>query len=135
MNISDETRQLAARAEAPCAPLFAEIDRVAQRNAEKMLSAFQEERVSAAHLVGTTGYGYDDLGRDTLDRIFARVFGAEAGLVRSQFVNGTHTITCALMGILRPGDLCIYAFGAPYDTLLGDRRYGKCPGQYAGNGH
>ena len=119
MNISDETRRLAARAEAQCAPQFAEIDRVAQRNAEKMLSAFQDERVSAAHLVGTTGDGYDDLGRDTLDRIFARVFGAEAGLVRSQFVNGTHTITCALMGILRPGDLCISAFGAPYDTLLG----------------
>lgn len=119
MLISEETRGLAARAEQRAAKVFAEIDRVAQRNAEKMLEAFQEYRVSAAHLVGTTGYGYDDLGRDTLDKIFAKVFGAEAGLVRSQFVNGTHTITCALMGILRPGDLVISAFGAPYDTLLG----------------
>lgn len=119
MLISEETRELAHRAEVRAARTFAKIDRVAQRNAEKMLEAFQNCRVSAAHLVGTTGYGYDDLGRDTLDRIFAQVFGAEAGLVRSQFVNGTHTITCALMGILRPGDLVISAFGAPYDTLLG----------------
>ncbi len=119
MQISEETRALARRAEQRAAGAFAEIERVAQRCAEKMLSAFQEYRVSAAHLVGTTGYGYDDLGRDTLDRIFARVFGAEAGLVRSQFVSGTHTITCALMGVLRPGDLVISAFGAPYDTLLG----------------
>ncbi len=119
MLISEETRLLAEQAEKRCGPVFAEIDRVAQANAEKMLAAFQKHRVSAAHLVGTTGYGYDDLGRDTLDKIFAQVFGAEAGLVRSQFVNGTHTITCALMGILRPGDLVISAFGAPYDTLLG----------------
>lgn len=119
MLISEETRELAHRAEVRAARAFAKIDRVAQGNAEKMLEAFQNCRVSAAHLVGTTGYGYDDLGRDTLDRIFAQVFGAEAGLVRSQFVNGTHTITCALMGILRPGDLVISAFGAPYDTLLG----------------
>lgn len=119
MLISEETRELAHRAEVRAARAFAKIDRVAQGNSEKMLEAFQNCRVSAAHLVGTTGYGYDDLGRDTLDRIFAQVFGAEAGLVRSQFVNGTHTITCALMGILRPGDLVISAFGAPYDTLLG----------------
>ena len=118
MYISEETRRLARDAESRCAPAFAKIDSVAQHNAEKMLRAFQTNRVSAAHLVGTTGYGYDDLGRDTLDKIFAQVFGAEAGLVRSQFVNGTHTITCALMGILRPGDLVISAFGAPYDTLL-----------------
>ena len=119
MLISEKTRALADEIEAGCAPAFAEIDRVARSNAEKMLAAFQEYRVSAAHLIGTTGYGYDDLGRDTLDKIFARVFGAEAGLVRSQFVNGTHTITCAITGILRPGDLVISAFGAPYDTLLG----------------
>ena len=119
MQISEETRRLAREAEARCDGVFSKIDRVAQANAEKMLLAFQANRVSAAHLVGTTGYGYDDLGRDTLDKIFAQVFGAEAGLVRSQFVNGTHTITCALMGILRPGDLVISAFGAPYDTLLG----------------
>ena len=117
MVISEETRRLAREAEAACAESFQRIDQVAQHNAEKVLEAFQEYRVSAGHLVGTTGYGYDDLGRDTLDRIFAKVFGAESGLVRSQFVNGTHTITCALMGILRPGDLVISSFGPPYDTL------------------
>ena len=115
--ISEKTRIIAQKVTERTKDVFAEIDRVAEANAEKMLAAFQEYRVSAAHLVGTTGYGYDDLGRDTLDKIFAKVFGAEAGLVRSQFVNGTHTITCALMGILRPGDLVISAFGDPYDTL------------------
>jgi cystathionine beta-lyase family protein involved in aluminum resistance len=119
MLISEETRAIGRLAEERTAGIFAEIDRVAQANSEKMLEAFQANRVSAAHLVGTTGYGYDDLGRDTLDKIFAQVFRAESGLVRSQFVNGTHTITCALMGILRPGDLVISAFGAPYDTLQG----------------
>ena len=119
MLISEDTRILARQAEQRCAKVFEEIDRVAQANAEKMLEAFQENRVSAVHLVGTSGYGYDDVGRDTLDKIFARVFRAEAGLVRSQFVSGTHTISCALLGILRPGDLVISAFGAPYDTLLG----------------
>ena len=115
--VSAETRILGQKVTEKAKPIFDRIDAVAEKNAEKMLEAFQEHRVSAAHLVGTTGYGYDDLGRDTLDKIFARVFRAEAGLVRSQFVNGTHTITCALMGILRPGDTVISAFGAPYDTL------------------
>lgn len=118
MLISNETRALADKISARTRDIFAEIDRVAEYNSEKMLSAFQNHRVSAAHLVGTTGYGYDDLGRDTLDKIFAEVFGAESGLVRSQFVNGTHTITCALMGILRPEDVVISSFGPPYDTLL-----------------
>lgn len=118
MELSKETRALGAKISAATREIFGEIDRVAAHNAEKMLAAFQKYRVSAAHLVGTTGYGYDDLGRDTLDKIFAEVFGAEAGLVRSQFVNGTHTITCALMGILRPGDVVISSFGPPYDTLL-----------------
>ena len=117
MIISEQTRALSRSLMQKLRPAFDRIDENAEYNAEKVLEAFQEYRVSAAHLVGTTGYGYDDLGRDTLDKIFARVFGAEAGLVRSQFVNGTHTITCALMGILRPGDLVISSFGAPYDTL------------------
>lgn len=115
--VSEETRVFAQKISQRAQPVFQRIDQVAERNAEKVLEAFQKYRVSAAHLVGTTGYGYDDLGRDTLDKIFAHVFRAEAGLVRSQFVNGTHTITCALMGILRPGDTVISAFGPPYDTL------------------
>ncbi len=115
--ISEEIRALSRQVTEQARPILEQIDRVAEQNAEKMLEAFQYYRVSAAHLVGTTGYGYDDLGRDTLDKIFARVFRTPAGLVRSQFVNGTHTITCALQGILRPGDTVISGFGAPYDTL------------------
>ena len=129
--ISQETRNIAARVTEKVRPVFDRIDTVAEKNSEKMLEAFQEFRVSAMHLVGTTGYGYDDIGRDTLDKIFARVFRAEAGLVRSQFVNGTHTITCALQGILRPGDTVISAFGPPYDTLLGVLGVtGNAPGNF-----
>ena len=117
--ISENTRAVAQRVTEKVRPIFDKIDAVAEKNSEKMLAAFQKHRVSAVHLTGTTGYGYDDLGRDTLDKIFADVFRAEAGLVRSQFVSGTHTITCAIAGILRPGDTVISAFGPPYDTLQG----------------
>lgn len=115
--VSEQTRTLAKRITEKAQPVFQRIDAVAEKNAEKMLSAFQKNRVSAVHLVGSTGYGTDDLGRDTLDQIFADVFHAESGICRSQFVSGTHTITCAIAGILRPGDTVISAFGPPYDTL------------------
>lgn len=115
--ISQETRALGARITEKVQPIFERIDQVAEKNAEKVLKAFQDHRVSASHLVGTTGYGTDDMGRDTLDQIFADVFRAESGICRSQFVSGTHTITCAIAGILRPGDTVISAFGPPYDTL------------------
>jgi cystathionine beta-lyase family protein involved in aluminum resistance len=117
MLISEQTRQLAARAEADCAAEFAKIDAVAQANSEKVLQAFQNHRVSEMHFAGTTGYGYDDTGRDTLDQIYAEVFGAEDAIVRVQFVNGTHALTAALFGMLRPGDTLVSAIGAPYDTL------------------
>jgi len=117
MLISEKTRQLAARAEQLIAPVFARIDAVAQKNTEKVLAAFQDHRVSAVMFDGTTGYGYDDRGRDTLDQIYAQVFGAEDALVRIQFVNGTHTLACALFGMLRPGDTLVSLVGAPYDTL------------------
>ena len=84
-----------------------------------MLSAFQKHRVAEGYFAGTTGYGYDDLGRDQLDQIYADLFGTEAALVRIQFVNGTHAITCALFGALKSGDVLVSAVGAPYDTLLG----------------
>ncbi len=129
--ISQETRRIGEKVTRRVRPIFDKIDAVAEKNAEKMLKAFQDNRVSAAHLVGTTGYGNDDYGRDTLDKVFAQVFCAEAGLVRSQFVSGTHTITCALQGILRPGDVVISAFGPPYDTLQGVLGVtGNAPGNF-----
>ena len=83
------------------------------------MAAFQKHRVAEAYFAGTTGYGYDDLGRDKLDEIYAGLFGTEDALVRLQFVNGTHAIACALFGALKAGDVLVSAVGAPYDTLLG----------------
>ena len=119
LHISEKTRRLAEAAEQDCRGIFEQIDRVAQANAEKVLAAFQDNRVSDTMFSGTTGYGYDDIGRDTLDKIYAQVFGAEDAIVRVQFVNGTHTLTAALFGMLRPGDTLVSVIGAPYDTLQG----------------
>ena len=82
-----------------------------------MLKAFADNQVSEAHLGSTTGYGYDDLGRDTLDKIYAQVFGAEDAIVRHNIVNGTMAIASCLFGVLRPGDTLVSATGCPYDTL------------------
>lgn len=119
LQISDRVRALAAQAQADVQPQFARIEAVAEENSWKVLAAFQKHRVSEACFAGTTGYGYDDLGRDKLDEIYAEIFGTEAALVRLQFVNGTHAITCALFGALKPGDVLVSAVGAPYDTMLG----------------
>lgn len=105
-----------------------EVDREAQRyfdqlgpvefaNHTKVLNAFNEARVSSYHLRETTGYGYDDDGRDTMELVFARVFGAERALVRGQIVSGTHAIALCLFGILRTGDRLLAVQGKPYDTL------------------
>ena len=90
---------LACEVERECAGAFARIDDIAHVNSQKVLDAFHKHRVSDTMFVGTTGYGYDDIGRDTLDRIYADVFGAEDALVRIQFVNGTHTIALSLIHI------------------------------------
>ena len=119
LQINDRIRTLAQQAEGELAEQFARIDAVAARNTEKVLSAFQTHRVAENFFAGTSGYGYDDLGRDKLDEIYADIFGTEAALVRIQFVNGTHAITCALFGALKAGDMLVSAVGAPYDTLLG----------------
>lgn len=96
---------------------FAEIDKVSEFNTAKVMSAFRKHRVSDGCFAGTTGYGYDDKGRDTLDEIYADIFGTEAGLVRIGFVNGTHAITAALFSAVKPGDVLLSATGLPYDTL------------------
>ncbi|WP_088041076.1 aminotransferase class I/II-fold pyridoxal phosphate-dependent enzyme [Bacillus sp. EAC] len=94
-----------------------EIDEVIEYNQFKVLQSFRNYKVSDSHFIPTTGYGYDDIGRDTLEEIFADVFGAEAGLVRPQIISGTHAISTSLFGVLRPGDELIYITGKPYDTL------------------
>lgn len=119
LQISEETRALGEAAQAALAGPFARIDAVADQNTQKVLAAFQKHRVSDADFAGTTGYGYDDLGRDKLDAVYADIFGTEDALVRIGFVNGTHAISSALFGVLRPGDVLLSAMGAPYDTLLG----------------
>lgn len=119
LQISDKVKALASQAQADIRPQFDRIDAIAEENTNKVLAAFQKHRVSEAHFAGTTGYGYDDLGRDTLDLIFAKLFHTEDALVRVQFVNGTHAISCALFGALKPGDVLVSAVGAPYDTMLG----------------
>ncbi|WP_312093709.1 methionine gamma-lyase family protein [Niallia sp.] len=93
------------------------IDKRIDGNQFRVLSSFQNHRVSESHFIPSTGYGYDDIGRDTLESIYAEVFGGEAGLVRPQIISGTHAISTALFGILRPGDELLYITGKPYDTL------------------
>lgn len=117
MHFSEKILELAAAAEAVLSKRFACIDSVSFKLTSKILEAFREERVSDSCFGGTTGYGYDDKGREVLDSVWARVFGTESALVRHNFVNGTHTISTALFGLLRPGDTLLSAAGKPYDTL------------------
>ena len=98
-------------------PIFSDIDSLVKQNLRRVIDAFREHRVGVHHFAGVTGYGHDDLGRETLDKVFARVMGAEAAAVRVQFVSGTHAIACALFGTLRPGDEMLSVVGSPYDTL------------------
>ena len=119
LQINDRIRKLGAEAQAELTEEFARIDAIAETNTARVLSAFQDNRVAEAYFAGTTGYGYDDLGRDKLDQIYAQIFGTEAALVRVQFVNGTHAIASALYGALKTGDVLVSVVGAPYDTLLG----------------
>jgi cystathionine beta-lyase family protein involved in aluminum resistance len=100
-------------------PLFREYEEIREYNQFKVLKAFQEEKISDYHFTNTTGYGYGDIGRDTLDLVYARIFRAEKALVRPQFVSGTHAISCVLYGILRPGDTLLAITGTPYDTIHG----------------
>ena len=109
--------ELSRQAEELCAPAFARIAEIEEYNGQKVLAAFRRAGISEAHLKGTTGYGYDDRGREGLDAVYAAVFGAEDALVRHTFVSGTHALATALFGVLRPGDLLVSATGSPYDTL------------------
>ncbi|MEW6495263.1 MAG: methionine gamma-lyase family protein [Cyanobacteriota bacterium] len=104
-------------AEKALSPIFYNIDTTVKQNLKKVLDSFRNHRVGVHHFAGVSGYGHDDLGRQTLDKVFADVMGAEAAAVRVQFVSGTHAIACCLFGVLRPGDEMLAVVGAPYDTL------------------
>lgn len=116
-NVWNELEKLAEAAETSAEQSFRAADRIAEHNQWKVIQAFQRHQVSDFHFNGSTGYGYNDRGREVLDLVYADVFGAESALVRPHFVSGTHTIGCALFGVLRPGDELLYVTGKPYDTL------------------
>ncbi len=98
-------------------PVFKEIEKNCQKNSEKVLSAFQSQKISEVHFNSTTGYGYNDIGREKIENVFSEVLGAEDTLVRNQFISGTHALTVALFAMLRPGDTMLSISGKPYDTL------------------
>ena len=102
-----------------CSRQMQQIEEMQDYNQQKMLYAFQQAGVSESHFTASTGYGYGDRGRDALDQVFATVFDAQDALVRHNFVSGTHALTVALFGLLRPGDTMLCVTGRPYDTLLG----------------
>lgn len=114
---STDIIELSVMAEQKIQESIREIDRIVDRNQWKVIEAFQRSKVSDFHFAGSTGYAYNDRGREVLDEVYADVFGAESALVRPHFASGTHTISTALFGVLRPGDELLYITGRPYDTL------------------
>ncbi|MBP1933670.1 aminotransferase class I/II-fold pyridoxal phosphate-dependent enzyme [Ammoniphilus resinae] len=117
LKFGEKLKPYVEKAEAMIESRLKEIEAMADYNQFKVLRAFQEAEVTEFHFAPSTGYGYDDVGRSTLEAIYAKVFGGEAALVRPQIVSGTHAISICLFGLLRPGDELMYITGAPYDTL------------------
>ena len=115
--IKDEVLELSERAEKIIAPIFDDVNKRCEKNTLKVLKAFNKYNISDMHFGTTTGYGYSDVGRDTIEKVFSDVLGAEDSLVRSQFISGTHALTVALFAFLRPNDTMISICGKPYDTL------------------
>ncbi len=115
--IKEEIIKLSKKIEPEINSIFEKINEISEYNSLKVLSAFQKYNLSEMHFNGTTGYGYGDIGRDTIENIFSEIFKAEDSLVRTQFISGTHAISTALFAILRPGDTLISITGKPYDTL------------------
>ncbi len=117
LKYGNELKPLVEEVEKMIKPIHEKIEERIDRNQFRVLKSYQNHKVSDSHFIPSTGYGYDDYGRDTLDKIYAEVFGGEAGLVRVQMISGTHAIATALYGVLRPGDELLYITGKPYDTL------------------
>lgn len=117
MGISQEIVELSKRAEEQVKSQFEQIQKICEYNSLKVLKAFQDNHISDMHFGSTTGYGYSDVGRDAIEKVFAQVLGAQDSLVRSQFISGTHALSVALFAFLRPGDTMLSICGKPYDTL------------------
>ena len=115
--VKEDVIELSKKVEKEIKPQFEQIEETCEKNSLKVLKAFQDNRISEVHFGSTTGYGYDDIGRDTIEKVFAQVLGSEDALVRSQFISGTHALTVALFAFLRPGDTMLSINGKPYDTL------------------
>ncbi len=115
--ISNDILELSKKVEDNLVGIYKKLDEVKEYNSLKVLMAFQKYNLSEMHFNGSTGYGYGDIGRDTIEKIYADIFKAEDALVRTQFISGTHALTVALFGILRPGDTLLSITGKPYDTL------------------
>ena len=115
--INKDIFELAKKCEQDIALKFREIDELCEKNSLKVLKAFQKNNISEMHFGTTTGYGYDDIGRDTIEKVFAEVLDAEDALVRNQFISGSHALTVALFAFLRPNDILLSITGKPYDTL------------------
>ena len=115
--LTDDILELSKKVEKDLDNIYKEIDKIKEYNSLKVLMAFQKYNLSEMHFNGSTGYGYGDIGRDTIEKIYAEIFHAEDALVRTQFISGTHALTVALFGILRPGDNLLSITGKPYDTL------------------
>ena len=129
-DIPESLQALDGEVTAQIAPRLIEIDELAGGNAARVLKAFTDHRVTAGHFAGSTGYGYDDRGREVLEAVFADSMGAEDALVRTAFLSGTHTIAVALFGLLRPGDHLLCLTGRPYDTLHGALGLGEDNNDY-----
>lgn len=128
LGISETVLNYAAEVERSLKERFESIDAIAEYNQTKVIKAMQDARVSDIHFAATTGYGYNDLGRDTLEEVYAKAFHGEDALVRPQLISGTHALTVALSGNLRPGDEILSPVGKPYDTLEGVIGIRECPG-------
>ena len=117
MPFSEKLRKLKQEILQDYRPRFDAVDEIAEQNTLKVLDAMRSCRVSDAHFNTTSGYAYDDIGRGKLEELYAKLFGAERALVRTQFVSGTHALATVLFGILRPGDELVSLTGKPYDTM------------------
>ena len=117
MKIKDNVLKLLEECESELKEKFSEIDRICYQNSLKVLRAFSENKISESHFNSTTGYGYNDYGRDAVESVFAAVFKAEDALVRNQFISGTHALSTTLFALLRPGETLLSITGKPYDTL------------------